>query len=204
MTPIPGIVLAGGRARRMGGGDKVLLALAGATILDHVLALARPQAAVLALSANGDPARFARFRLRILADSLPDYPGPLAGLLAGLEWAGAAVPAATHLASFAGDTPAFPRDLVDRLAAAVAAGAPAACAESGGRLHPVFGLWPLAAARQLRRAMVEDGLRRVEDWVRLAGAVPVAFPADAGRDPLFNINRPEDLAAAEAMLAGPG
>lgn len=200
MGDIAGIILAGGRARRMGGGDKVLRPLGRSTILDHVVALARPQVAALALSANGDPRRFERFGLPVLPDGVPDFPGPLAGLLAGLEWA-AALSGATHLASFAGDSPIFPADLVCRLVAN--AGSGAACAASGGRLHPVFGLWPVAARDELRRALVVDGLRRVEDWARRVGAVVVDFPAPAGRDPFFNVNRPEDLAAAETMLAGP-
>ncbi len=200
MGMIVGIVLAGGMARRMGGGDKVLLPLAGATLLDRVVALARPQVAALALSANGDPARFARFDLPVLADELPDHPGPLAGILAGLDWAAAQHPDAGHVASFAGDTPLFPADLVARLAAA---GGDAACAAAGGRLHAVFGLWPVAARERLRRALVVDGMRRVEDWARAVGAATVACD-EAGDDPFFNVNRPEDLVAAAARLAARG
>ncbi|BBK37649.1 molybdenum cofactor guanylyltransferase [Allostella sp. ATCC 35155] len=198
MEDIVGIVLAGGRARRMGGADKAMVVLAGRTLLDRVIGLARPQVSALAISANGDPRRFDRFGLPVLADDLPGFPGPLAGILAGLDWAAAAHPAARYLASFAGDTPMFPADLVRRLAAV---GAPA-CAAADGRLHPVFGLWPLAARQALRQALVRDGMRRVEDWAAAVGARPVECSAADGSDPFFNINRPEDLAAAERRLAG--
>lgn len=198
MRGIVGIVLAGGRARRMGGGDKVLLPLGDRPLLAHVVRLAAPQVAALALSANGDPARFAPFRLPVLADTIPGFPGPLAGILAGMDWAAHHHPAATLVASFAGDTPFFPTDLVARLAAS----SDAACATAGGRLHPVFGLWPLAARERLRRAVTVDGMRRVEDWATAVGAVPVDCSEADGSDPFFNVNRPDDLAAAERRLAG--
>ena len=198
MEEIVGIVLAGGRARRMGGADKAMIVLAGRTLLDRVIGLARPQVSALAISANGDPRRFDRFGMPVLADDLPGFPGPLAGILAGLDWAAAVHPGARYLASFAGDTPMFPPDLVRRLAAP---GGPA-CAAAVGRLHPVFGLWPLDARQALRRALVREGMRRVEDWAAAVGARPVDFGAADGSDPFFNINRPEDLAEAERRLAG--
>jgi molybdopterin-guanine dinucleotide biosynthesis protein A len=201
MGAIVGIILAGGQARRMGGGDKCLRRLGADTILGHVTARARPQVAALALNANGDPARFAGFGLAVVADATDGFLGPLAGILAGIEWARAVRPDATHLASFAADSPFFPADLVARLAqASMAAGAPAACAASRGRRHPVFGLWPLAAGPALRRAIHAEGLRRVEEWADRAGAVQVDFPA-GDVDPFFNVNRPQDLAVAEALLA---
>src|SRR5665213_2347399 len=142
---IAGIVLAGGLARRLGGGDKGLRLLAGRTILDRIVERARPQVGVLALNANGDPARFAGVGLPVIPDGVAGNPGPLAGILAGLDWAAEAVSGARHVASFAGDAPFLPLDLVEQLAAALAdSGADIACARSGGRLHPVFALWPVA------------------------------------------------------------
>lgn len=198
---IVGIVLAGGQSRRMGGGDKCLRPLAGKPILAHIVERARPQVAALALNANGDPARFAGFRLPVVADSVPGFAGPLAGVLAGLDWAAASMPQATHVASFASDAPFFPRDLVARLAAAVADGGhDLACAASGGRAHPVFGLWPVALREALRRAMTREDVRKVDVWTARYRMATVDFPA-APLDPFFNANRPEDLAEAERLAA---
>jgi molybdenum cofactor guanylyltransferase len=200
---IAGVLLAGGLARRMGGGDKCLRALGGRTILDHVIERARPQVEALALNANGDAARFADFDLPVVADSIAGFAGPLAGVLAGLDWAKSAVSGATHVASFATDAPFLPRDLVLRLAGAIADGAhDLACAASGGREHPVFGLWPLALAEELRRALAEEGLRKVDRWTARHRLAIVEFAAGPP-DPFFNANRPEDLAAAEALLRAP-
>jgi molybdenum cofactor guanylyltransferase len=195
---IAGIVLAGGQSRRMGGGDKCLRLLAGKPILAHIIERARPQVAALALSANGDPARFAGFDLPVIADSIADFAGPLAGVLAGLDWAAASVPSATHVASFAGDAPFLPRDLVARLAAALAEGHDLAAAASAGRAHPVFGLWPLARCDDLRRAMAEEGIRKVDQWTARYRLALVDFPA-MPVDPFFNANQPEDLAEAEQL-----
>ena len=196
---IAGVVLAGGLSRRMGGGDKCLQKLAGRPLLAHIVERARPQVAALALNANGDAARFAAFGLPVVADSVPGFAGPLAGVLAGLDWAAANVAQCTHVASFAGDAPFLPRDLVARLAAALAEGRhDLACAASGGRTHPVFGLWPVALRDALRRAVAEEGIRKVDVWTARYDLVAVDF-ATAPIDPFFNANRPEDLAEAERL-----
>ncbi len=198
---IAGIVLAGGLSRRMGGGDKCLQALAGRPVLAHIIERAQGQVTALALNANGDAARFAAFGLPVVADSVPGFAGPLAGVLAGLDWAAASVPDCAHVASFAGDAPFLPRDLVARLWAAIADGRhDLACAASAGRAHPVFGLWPVALRDELRRAMVEEGMRKVDVWTARYALVAVDFAA-APVDPFFNANRPEDLAEAERLAA---
>jgi len=199
---IAGVVLAGGLARRMGGGDKGLRLVAGRPILDWVIERARPQVEALCLNANGDPARLARFALPIAPDGVPGFAGPLAGVLAGLDWAAGNVTDATHVASFATDAPFLPRDLVARLAAALEEGGELACAVSGGRDHPVFGLWPVALRHALRRAMVEEGVRKVDLWTGRYRLHRVEFSCEPV-DPFFNANAPEDLAAAE-LLAVPG
>ena len=195
---IGGVVLAGGLSRRMGGGDKCLRPLAGRPILAHIIERARPQVAALALNANGDPARFAAFGLPVIADSIADFAGPLAGILAGLDWAAASLPGASHVASFAGDAPFLPRNLVARLAAALEAGHELACAASAGRSHPVFGLWPLALRENLRQAVVGEGVRKVDRWTGRFRLATVDFPAQPV-DPFFNANRPDDLAEAERL-----
>ena len=152
------------------------------------------------LNANGDPARFAGFGLPVVADSIPGFVGPLAGVLAGLEWAKTQAPDLSWVASFATDAPFVPRDLVARLMAAVhAEKAQLACAASGGRTHPVFGLWPVSLAGNLRHALVDDGMRKVEDWMRRFAVAVVEYPVKPF-DPFFNANRPEDLAQAERLL----
>lgn len=199
---VAGVLLAGGQSRRMGGGDKCLRTLAGRPILSHIIERARPQVAALVLNVNGEPARFADFGLPIAADVVEGFAGPLAGVLTGLEWAAEHAPSCTHVASFACDAPFFPADLVARfLAALEAQGANLACAASNGRTHPVFGLWPVRLKEDLRRAMVEEGMRKVDIWtaryklatVEFAPAATAAGPLD----PFFNANRPEDLAEAE-------
>jgi molybdopterin-guanine dinucleotide biosynthesis protein A len=198
------LVLAGGRATRMGGGDKALRPFAGATLLDHVLTrLAEQPARQILLNANGDPARFARFRLPVLADTVPNHPGPLAGVLAGMEWTLAHAPDVTDLVTVPTDSPFLPLDLVARLIGARdAAGADMACAASGGQAHPVCGVWPVRLAPQLRRALVEERLYRIDRWTARFGLVQVDYPA-APFDPFLNINTPAELAAAEAFAALP-
>lgn len=200
-TGITGLLLAGGLARRMGGGDKCLRSLGGRPILEHVIERAAPQVDALLLSANGDPARFSGYGLTVLADPIPDFAGPLAGILAGLEWSTAHRPEAPWLLSIATDTPFFPQDLAARLRAAVTAeGADLACAASGGRAHPVFGLWPVRLAASLRRALVEEGMRKVAAWTARWHLATVDFPTTR-LDPFFNANSPEDLVEAERLRA---
>jgi molybdopterin-guanine dinucleotide biosynthesis protein A len=201
----PGVILAGGRAERMGGADKALLPLGGATLLAHVTARLAPQCGPLALSANGDPARFAALGLPVLPDRLPAdvaaFPGPLAGLLAGMDWAAAL--GRTCLVTAAADTPFLPVDLVLRLRAAGGPDGPAVAASPDGegrlRRHPTFGLWPVALRDDLR-AVLAAGERKLGLWADRQGARIAAFPADPD-DPFFNVNTPEDLARAGAMLA---
>lgn len=197
-----GVILAGGQARRMGGGDKGLLRLGGQTLLAHVIDRLTPQVAGLALNANGDPARFADLGLPVLADSIEGFPGPLAGVLAGLDWA--ADQGADSIVTAAADTPFFPCDLVPRLQLAgegmahplVLAATPDP--ERGLARHPTFGLWPVALRDDLRAALGE-GLRKVVMWTDRHGGRLAQFPVD-GFDPFFNVNTPEDLARAEALL----
>jgi molybdopterin-guanine dinucleotide biosynthesis protein A len=191
-----GVILAGGRSSRMGGGDKCLRPLGGRPLLEHVIERAAPQVDRLVLNANGEPARFAAFGLEVVADSLADRPGPLAGVLAGLDWARLRAPEAKAIVTFPSDSPFLPRDLAARL---MASGAPLARAWSGGRAHPVAALWPVALAEDLRRALGE-GLRKIDLWTARHGVVDVEW--DAGPpDPFFNANAPEDLAEAERLLA---
>jgi len=196
-----GLILAGGQARRMGGGDKGRLTLGGRTLFAHVIARIGPQVAGLALNANGDAARFADLGLPVLADPLPDYPGPLAGVLAGLDWA--AEQGADSIVTVAADTPFFPEDLVPQLlhaAEGMAAPLALAATEAQGKTqrHPTFGLWPVALRADLRRSLT-GGLRKVVAWTDPHGARSALFPSPR-IDPFFNVNTPEDLAAAEALL----
>jgi molybdenum cofactor guanylyltransferase len=201
MDGVCGVLLAGGLSRRMGGGDKSLRLLAGRSILDRVIERARPQVSALVLNANGDPARFAATGLPVVPDPIEGFAGPLAGVLAGLDWAAAHRPGSTWVASFATDAPFLPADLVAQLVDAVARdGADMACARSDGRHHPVFALWPLRLHAHLRRAVVDEGVRKVDAWTagwRLAVADFAVTPVD----PFFNANRPEDIAEAEALAA---
>ncbi len=201
MTDPAGVILAGGRATRMGGGDKGLRRVGDRRLIDHVIDRLAPQCAALAINANGDPARFAEFGLPVLADSLPDHPGPLAGVLAGLDWAAAEGHAA--IVTAAADTPFFPRDLARRLAAAAGPSglALAASRDAEGKLwrHPTFGLWPVALRDDLRAAL-RGGLRKIVLWTDAHGAGLAEFPATPF-DPFFNVNAPEDIARAEDLRA---
>jgi molybdenum cofactor guanylyltransferase len=202
---VVGLLLAGGQSRRMGGGDKALRLLGGIPLLQRVIARLRPQVEMLVLNANGDPGRFAEFGLPVVPDSVPDFAGPLAGILAGLDWTAAHRPDCAFVVSVATDAPFLPDDLVARLADGLEkAGADLACAASGGRSHPVFGLWAVRLREDLRRAVVEDGTRKVDQWTTRHRLITAHF-ADRPIDPFFNANRPEDLEAAAALLkAAPG
>ncbi|TIO79191.1 MAG: molybdenum cofactor guanylyltransferase MobA [Mesorhizobium sp.] len=202
---VAGIILAGGQSRRMGGGDKPLLPLGRSRLIDHVAAGLKPQVGALALNANGYPARFAGMNLPVLADTVPGHAGPLAGILTGLEWAAAEKTAYQSLVSAAGDTPFFPGDLVERLAAAARERPGAiAVASSDGRWHPTFALWPLGLSEALRHFLIDEDNRRVSTFMERHGFVQVEFPmieAEGKRiDPFFNINTPDDLAQAERLL----
>ena len=197
---ITGVVLAGGLARRMGGGDKALLELGGRPILAHVIERLGPQVGPMVINANGDPARFADYALPVAADPVDGFAGPLAGVLAGLDWAKANVPDARWIVTVASDTPFFPADLVARLVAAAGAeDAEMACAASGGRHHPVFGLWPVRLADDLRHAMIDEDIRKVDIWTARYRLAAVEFETDPF-DPFFNANRPEDLEKARSLL----
>lgn len=193
-----GVLLAGGLGRRMGGGgDKPLRMLAGQPLLVHAIARARPQVGPLVLNVNGSPERFADYDLPLIADPIDGFAGPLAGVLAGMTWA--AQRDCTWLASFATDAPFLPVDLVARLAAAIERdGADMGCARSGGRTHPVFALWPVRLADALRRALIDEDMRKIDRWTARYRVAYADWPVEP-HDPFFNVNTPEDLAAAERV-----
>jgi molybdopterin-guanine dinucleotide biosynthesis protein A len=197
--PTLGVLLAGGLARRMGGGDKPLKEITGRTILERAIERLAPQCAALILNANGDPARFAFTGLTVVADDVPGFAGPLAGILAALDWAARNRPDLESVASAAGDSPFLPLDLVSRLhAAREAAGVPLACAESGGQAHPVNGLWPVALRDDLRHALVAEDMRKIDRWTARHGVARASWLAEP-LDPFFNANTPQDIAAAEQL-----
>jgi molybdopterin-guanine dinucleotide biosynthesis protein A len=196
-----GLILAGGLARRMGGGDKSLTRIGDQTILARVIERMRSQCTRLLLNANGDPSRFAETGLPVVADDVPDFAGPLAGILAGLDWAAAHAPDIAHVVSVPGDCPFLPRDLVARLYQVRSVSwLPLACARSGEWRHPVVGLWPVELRGDLRRALVEEGLHKIEIWTARHGVALADWPAEPV-DPFFNVNTREDAAAAERIAA---
>ena len=203
-TDIPGVLLAGGLARRMGGGDKPMRSIAGKTILERVIARLKPQCAGLILNANGDPARFAGFGLPVIADTVADFPGPLAGILAALDWMAEHRPEVKHVLSAAADCPFLPRDLVARLTAARATeAAELAVAASGGQSHPVIGLWKVALREELRHALTVESIRRIDRFTARYRLATVSWPTSPV-DPFFNANTAEDLAEAERLAAQDG
>lgn len=201
-SQIAGVILAGGRSTRMGGSDKALLAVGERPLLAYVIDRLRPQVNALALNANGDPARFAAVGLPIVADTVGGFAGPLAGILAGLLWARRQRQAPEAIVTAAADTPFFPVDLAERLGAAAADRGGLAVARTNGRLHPVFGYFPIACAEDLDDFLSHAKSRKVTDWLDRVGFTAVDFAGGEGvLDPFFNINTPVDLAAAEARLA---
>ncbi len=198
--PVLGVVLAGGQARRMGGGDKCLTMLGDVPLLTHVVRRAQPQVRRLILNVNGDPGRFLAYDLPKVPDAIPGRVGPLAGVMTAMRWAEEHAPDCRWVASFPSDTPFIPRDLVARLMLAVATEqADLACAASGNRPHPVVGLWPVALADALEAAL-KKGMRKIDAWTAAYTLSVVPFAARPV-DPFFNINRPEDVATARTLLA---
>lgn len=198
---IVGVIIAGGQGRRLGGVDKSFVELGGQSLLARTIARFGPQVSRLVLSANGDPGRFAGFGLPVLPDPIPDFAGPLAGLLAAMEWARANAPDAQWIASTSVDTPFLPLDLVAQLKSAQTAGqTDLVCGWSAGRLQPLCGLWCVELAADLRHALQDEGLHKVDAWVGRHKMASVDFPTDP-IDPFFNVNRPEDVAKAEALLS---
>ncbi|MEN3348438.1 MAG: molybdenum cofactor guanylyltransferase [Bradyrhizobium sp.] len=198
---IPGVLLAGGLARRMGGGDKPMRTIGGRTILERVIARLKPQCSELILNANGDPARFASFGLPVIADTVADFPGPLAGILAALDWVAANRPGVALVFSAAADCPFLPRDLVARLhQARLAQQAQLAVAASDGQSHPVIGLWSVALRHELRQALVVEDVRRIDRWTARHKLATVTWPTTP-LDPFFNANTMDDIAEAERLAA---
>jgi molybdenum cofactor guanylyltransferase len=201
---VVGVLLAGGRSSRMGGGDKCLRMLGGKPILARIVDRLSPQVSDIVINANGDPSRFADFGLPVVSDSIAGYQGPLAGVHAALEWVKANRPDVDHAVTIATDTPFFPADLVSRLLGARDDASSFRVAQSDVGIHPVIGLWPVELAEALEDSL-KRGERKVTTWTRDHGAVPVFFPpVDVGGqsiDPFFNINAPEDLATAEALVS---
>ena len=196
-----GLVLAGGLARRMGGGDKARIMIGGVSILDRVLATLSGQCTGIIINANGDPKRFADTGLTVVPDSVPDFVGPLAGILAGLDWLKAQNNGVEWMLSVPGDCPFLPDDLVERLHQArrqLGSGVGLACARSGGWRHPVVGLWSLALREDLRQALVEEGLRKIDILMERHGVAFADWP-DQPIDPFFNVNSPEDAERAERI-----
>ena len=199
-APSVGVILAGGLARRMGGGDKPLREINGRTILDRVLDALEAQCDHIVINANGAPARFAQWKYPVVADSVEGFAGPLAGVLAGLDWAAANAPEATHVLSVAADCPFLPADLALRLnEARLRMGARLAVAASAGQAHPVIGLWEVALREDLRHALTHEGLRKIDLWTARYPLVEVSWSAGL-IDPFFNANTPEDLELAAQLL----
>ncbi len=201
---IAGVILAGGLSRRMGGTDKAMVALDGVALVTHARNRLAPQVARIVVSANGDHSRFEPFCLPVIGDAVPSHAGPLAGIHSAFGWARENLPGATHVLSVAADTPFFPADLAKRLGDAASDPQALAVAESGGRVHPVFGLWPLTLEQDLEEWLAA-GNRKVMDFVTRHRGQEVAFPpiqASAETvDPFFNINTPEDLDRAQMLVS---
>ena len=198
MKDVVGVLLAGGQSRRMGGRDKSLIALAGKPMIAHVIERLKPQVGSLVINSNAPTAQFEAFALPVTADSVKGFAGPLAGVLAGMHWAREHAAGSRFIATAATDTPFFPTDFVARLYAK-AYDATIALAASSGRLHPVFGLWPIALADDLEAWLTSGDNRKVLAWVGRHKLAEVAFSPLHGVDPFFNANTPEELAEAETI-----
>lgn len=194
-----GVMLAGGKARRMGGGDKCLLPLTGQTLLQRSLARALPQVTTMLLSANGNSLRFARTRLPVLADSIPGQPGPLAGIYQALLWMRENARNSEWLVSFASDAPFLPEDQLEKLQAAVSADEQLIIARANDRIQPAFALWHISLLPEIEQVLTSDTQVDLRQWASKHRATFVDFH-NPHYDPFFNINTPQDLYAAEAML----
>ena len=201
VPPTIGAILAGGLARRLGGGDKVLRTIGGRSVLARLIERLSPHVARMVINANADPHRFEEFGLPIVADSLPDNPGPLAGVLAALEWSARSDPSIEWVVTVPGDAPFVPADLVRRLhVARHREGAILACAASLGRTHPVVALWPVSIRGELRSAVADEGIRRIDRFTGRYSCAVEQWAADPV-DPFFNVNTPEDLTEADRLVA---
>jgi molybdenum cofactor guanylyltransferase len=197
--PTAGVILAGGLARRMGGGDKPMRMVGGRAILDHVIERFSPQCEPLLLNANGDPSRFSSFHLAVVPDPIQGYPGPLAGVLAALNWTADHRPDVEWVVSVSGDCPFLPRDLVKRFHKAVSKeSAQLAVAASAGQVHPVIGLWRVDLRHELEHAVIVEEIRKIDRWTSRYRTATVYWPAEP-LDPFFNTNTPEELAEAERL-----
>jgi molybdenum cofactor guanylyltransferase len=201
-SPTGAIILAGGRATRMAGADKASQMLGGKPLIAHVLAALKPQCGVIVINANGDAARFAALDVPVAPDDVPGFAGPLAGILAGLDYLAARRPDLLYAVSAATDTPFLPDDLVAKLQAAqIAAKAEIAVARSDNIVHPTFALWPISLRTDLREALVDEGLHRVTTFFSRYRCAYADWSAEPF-DPFFNVNTPDDLYIAERILAG--
>ncbi|MBB3017807.1 molybdopterin-guanine dinucleotide biosynthesis protein A [Microvirga lupini] len=200
LPPTLGVILAGGLSRRMDGNDKALLSLAGRPLMDHVTGRLAPQCEGVILNANGDPSRFGRTSFPVIPDSIPDHPGPLAGILAALEWSAAHQPDIGWIVSVPADTPFIPMNLVLRLHRACSENRKLiACAASGSQVHFAVGLWPVSLRHDLRQALADQGMRSIRDWIGRHGHAEASWPVEPV-DPFFNINTPEDFRHAKALV----
>lgn len=194
------VILAGGQARRMGGADKPLTEIDGTPLLQYVIDRAKPQIEHLVLNANGDTSRYAQYDLPMQEDIVPDFAGPLAGVVSAMAWARAFHPEATHIITMAADTPFYPQDYVQRMISAIDEDKPLACASYKGRTQPVFGLWPIDLHNELHHALTEEGIHKVDLFSARYGVADVNFD-DIPYNPFFNVNRLDDIAQGEALLA---